>query len=70
MAMCVEFQAKLKEECGISVMLDHIPGKVNRIPDYLSRGRIREAVELMKARRGIEPERVELNHGGRNSSNA
>ena len=41
-------------------MLDHIPGKVNLIPDYLSRGRINEAVTLMKARHGVEPLRIEL----------
>lgn len=53
-AMCVEFHAELEEECGIIVMLEHIPGKVNTIPDYLSRESIREAVELMKAQRDIE----------------
>lgn len=36
-------------------MLYHIPRKIKEFPDYLSRGRIREAVDLIKARRGVDP---------------
>lgn len=32
MEMCVGFQAEVEEEHGVSVMLEHIPGKVNTIP--------------------------------------
>lgn len=60
MVMCIEFQSELEEKCDLSVMLDHIPGKIKKISDYLSRERIREAVDLMKARRGQDPVRVEL----------
>lgn len=44
----------------MSVMLDHITGKDNLIPDYLSRRRIGEAIGLIRARRGIDPVRIEL----------
>lgn len=60
MAMCVEIQADLEEECGLSVILGLIPGKINKIPDYLSKGRIREAVDIKKTRRGVDSVLVEL----------
>lgn len=60
MGVRVELQTETEEELRMRMLLEHTPGKFNKIPDYLSRGMIKEIIALMKARRGIDPMRIDL----------
>lgn len=60
MALCVRAQMEMEEKFQASLLFDHVPGVINRIPDKFSRGDVDEAVAMLKERCGMEPRRVQL----------